>query len=97
MDAPSTFGEWLRQRRSELHLTREQFATRVGCSVSALRKIEDGERRPSGQIAELMANGLVDVFACHDAHELSVIDDRHSPVPPLGHEVTGGAHRRGRR
>jgi transcriptional regulator with XRE-family HTH domain len=58
MDGPSTFGEWLRQRRSELHLTREQFARRVGCSVSALRKIEDGERRPSDQIAELMANGL---------------------------------------
>ncbi len=58
MDSPSTFGEWLRQRRTELHLTREQFATRVGCSVSALRKIEDGERRPSGQIAELIANCL---------------------------------------
>jgi predicted ATPase/transcriptional regulator with XRE-family HTH domain len=58
MESPSTFGEWLRQRRNELHLTREQFAKRVGCSVSALRKIEDGERRPSGQIAELMANCL---------------------------------------
>jgi predicted ATPase/transcriptional regulator with XRE-family HTH domain len=58
MESPSTFGEWLRQRRSELHLTREQFAGRVGCSASALRKIEDGERRPSGQIAELMANCL---------------------------------------
>src|SRR5262249_30214931 len=49
---------WLRQSRNELHLTREQFARRVGCSVSALRKIEDSERRPSGQIAELMANCL---------------------------------------
>jgi predicted ATPase/transcriptional regulator with XRE-family HTH domain len=58
MESPSTFGEWLRQRRSELRLTREQFASRVGCSVSALRKIEDGERRPSGQIAELLANCL---------------------------------------
>src|SRR5512143_1455501 len=58
MESPSTFGEWLRQSRNELRLTREQFASRVGCSVSALRKIEDGERRPSGQIAELMANSL---------------------------------------
>ncbi len=58
MESPSTFGEWLRQSRNELHLTREQFARRVGCSVSALRKIEDGERRPSGQITELMANCL---------------------------------------
>ena len=46
MDSPVTFGEWLRQSRNELRLTREQFARRVGCSVSALRKIEDGERRP---------------------------------------------------
>ncbi len=58
MDSPVTFGEWLRQSRNELRLTREEFARRVGCSVSALRKIEDGERRPSSQIAELMANCL---------------------------------------
>ena len=53
-----TFGEWLRQQRNQLKLTREQFAERVGCSVALLRKIEDGERRPSTPIAELMANGL---------------------------------------
>src|SRR5512136_1371985 len=53
-----TFGEWLRQQRSQLRLTREQFAERVGCSVALLRKIEDGERRPSTQIAELLAHGL---------------------------------------
>ena len=58
MESPVTFGEWLRQSRNELRLTREQFAGRIGCSVSALRKIEDGERRPSVQIAELMANCL---------------------------------------
>ncbi len=58
MDSPVTFGEWLKQSRSELRLTREEFARRIGCSVSALRKIEDGERRPSGQIAELIANCL---------------------------------------
>src|SRR5512143_3690554 len=53
-----TFGEWLRQQRDLRRLTREEFSRRVGCSVSALRKIEYGERRPSAQIAELMANGL---------------------------------------
>jgi transcriptional regulator with XRE-family HTH domain len=58
IESPVTFGDWLRQRRNELRLTREQFAERVGCSVALLRKIEDGERRPSIQIAELMANGL---------------------------------------
>jgi predicted ATPase/transcriptional regulator with XRE-family HTH domain len=58
MDIPTTFGEWLRQSRSERRLTREEFARRVGCSVSLLRKIEGGERRPSSQIAELIANCL---------------------------------------
>jgi predicted ATPase/DNA-binding XRE family transcriptional regulator len=53
-----TFGEWLQQQRSLRRLTREEFASRVGCSVSALQKIEYGERRPSVQIAELMANCL---------------------------------------
>src|SRR5512142_431622 len=53
-----TFGEWLRQQRSHRRLTREEFAKRVGCSVSAIQKIEYGERRPSAQVAELMANCL---------------------------------------
>jgi predicted ATPase/transcriptional regulator with XRE-family HTH domain len=58
MESPISFGQWLRQSRDGLGLTRKEFARRVGCSVSTLRKIEDGERRPSGQIAELMANSL---------------------------------------
>jgi predicted ATPase/transcriptional regulator with XRE-family HTH domain len=53
-----TFGEWLRGQRTACKLTREEFAKRVGCSVALLRKIENGERRPSAQIAELMANCL---------------------------------------
>ncbi|MFN8444994.1 MAG: tetratricopeptide repeat protein [Caldilineaceae bacterium] len=53
-----TFGEWLRQQRTQQHLTREQLAERVACSVALLRKVEDGERRPSTQIAELLANAL---------------------------------------
>jgi predicted ATPase/DNA-binding XRE family transcriptional regulator len=53
-----TFGEWLQQQRSLRSLTRQEFAIRVGCSVSAVRKIEYGERRPSAQIAELIANCL---------------------------------------
>jgi transcriptional regulator with XRE-family HTH domain len=53
-----TFGEWLRQQRNIRKLTRNEFAERVGCSIALLRKIEDGERRPSAQIAELIANCL---------------------------------------
>src|SRR5512143_799548 len=58
MDSPVTFGGWLFQSRNEFRLTREELAGCIGCSVSALRKIEDGERRPSVQIAELIANCL---------------------------------------
>src|SRR5512141_1972066 len=53
-----TFGEWLRGQRAARKLTREEFAKRVGCSVALLRKIENDERRPSSQIAELLANCL---------------------------------------
>ena len=52
------FGEWLLQQRNLRRLTRGEFANRVGCSIAMLRKIEDGERRPSTQIAELIANAL---------------------------------------
>lgn len=53
-----TFGEWLRGQRNERKLTRREFADRIGCSIAMLRKMEDDERRPSTQIAELIANSL---------------------------------------
>lgn len=53
-----SFGEWLRQRRTALDLTRAELAECAGCSVSAVRKIESDERRPSRQLAELLAHCL---------------------------------------
>lgn len=53
-----SFGHWLEKRRKALDLTREEFAKKVGCSASALRKIETEQRRPSKQLAELIANIL---------------------------------------
>ena len=53
-----TFGEWVKKRRKALDLTQEMLAERVGCSLSAIRKIENSERRPSRQIAELLADHL---------------------------------------
>jgi predicted ATPase/transcriptional regulator with XRE-family HTH domain len=50
-----SFGYWLRLRRKALDLTRKALADRVGCSVSTIRKLESEERRPSAQIAELLA------------------------------------------
>ncbi|MBK8782628.1 MAG: tetratricopeptide repeat protein [Anaerolineales bacterium] len=55
MQEQHSFGYWLRLKRKALDLTREALADRVGCSVSTIRKVEDEERRPSAQIAELLA------------------------------------------
>lgn len=58
MEVLPSFGEWLRDRRKRVGLTQGELAARVGCSVSAIRKIESGLRRPSRQIAELVARSL---------------------------------------
>lgn len=52
------FGEWLKERRKSLDLTQDELAERAGCSVFALRKLESGERRPSKQLAALLAEAL---------------------------------------
>ena len=53
-----SFGTWVRRQRKALDLTQQELAQRVGCSVSAILKIEADERRPSRQIAELLAQHL---------------------------------------
>lgn len=53
-----SFGEWLRERREASDLTREELASRVGCSLETIRKIERGARRPSKQIAMRLADQL---------------------------------------
>ncbi len=55
---PVSVGGWLKQRRKALDLTQVELAQRAGCSVFALRKIEAGERRPSKQLAGLLARAL---------------------------------------
>ena len=54
----ATFGPWLKARRKELDLTRVQLASQVGCAEITLEKIERDQRRPSKQIAELLADAL---------------------------------------
>jgi predicted ATPase/transcriptional regulator with XRE-family HTH domain len=58
MERYDSFGEWLRQRRRALDLTRAELGQCASYSVSALRKIETDERRPSRQMAELLARCL---------------------------------------
>jgi predicted ATPase/transcriptional regulator with XRE-family HTH domain len=52
------FGSWLREYRRTRDLTRQDLAELIGCSVETIRKIEAGERRPSKQIARLLAERL---------------------------------------
>ena len=53
-----SFGTWIKRRRKALDLTQQELAQRVGCSNSLIFKIESDERRPSRQIAELLAEHL---------------------------------------
>jgi predicted ATPase/transcriptional regulator with XRE-family HTH domain len=53
-----TFGQWVKYRRKSLDMTQEQLAHQVGCSAAAIKKIESNERRPSRQIAGLLAEQL---------------------------------------
>jgi predicted ATPase/transcriptional regulator with XRE-family HTH domain len=58
LEGPIHFGEWVKLRRKALDLTQEELGRQAGCSVFALRKIESGERRPSKQLAGLLATPL---------------------------------------
>ncbi len=53
-----SFGEWMKRARKELDLSQAELAARVGCAVVTIQKIEQGGRRPSRQIAELLCRHL---------------------------------------
>lgn len=67
MSSASTFGSWLRQRRNETGVTQEELADELGFSLALLRKLESAERRPSGQIANLVAQYFQIPADEHDA------------------------------
>jgi len=58
MDLPTSFGYWVRRRHKALDLTQGELARLVGCAEVTIQKIEADERRPSSQIAELLAEHL---------------------------------------
>lgn len=62
-----SFGTWIKRRRKALDLTQQELAARIGCSLSLIFKIESDERRPSRQIAQLLADHLE---IPHDQREL---------------------------
>jgi predicted ATPase/transcriptional regulator with XRE-family HTH domain len=54
----SAFNQWIKQRRRALDLTQVDLADCVGCSTATIQKIEMGERRPSRQVAQRLAECL---------------------------------------
>jgi predicted ATPase/transcriptional regulator with XRE-family HTH domain len=53
-----SFGYWVLRRRKALDLTRNELARLVSCAPETIKKIERDERRPSLQMAELLAETL---------------------------------------
>lgn len=59
LNTPDSFGSWVRSRRRQLDLTQLELGKRAGCSEAAIRKIEANERKPSHQLAGLLADALL--------------------------------------
>ncbi len=57
-DGTVDFGKWLRQERRVLDLTQETFADQVGIARITLRKIENGELKPSHELALLLVEKI---------------------------------------
>jgi transcriptional regulator with XRE-family HTH domain len=58
MEAYPAFGYGIKRLRKALDLTQEALAHCVGCSLMTIRKIEAGDRRPSKQLAQRLAECL---------------------------------------
>jgi predicted ATPase/transcriptional regulator with XRE-family HTH domain/Flp pilus assembly protein TadD len=82
-----SFGMWVKRRRKALDLTQQELAKQIGCSPSLIFKIESDERRPSRQMAELLAEKL-DIPADQRPLFLKTARQEKSPdslgaIPPL--------------
>ena len=96
MSQVGSFGAWLGQQRKAQQLTQADLAGRLGYSVETIKKIEEGKRRPSRQLAEAVANwiGIADeqrmlfVQFCRDLAPTS-------PDVPWSVEPTAAATHRG--
>ena len=53
-----SFGYWVRRQRLALDLTQADLARRVNCATVTIAKIERDQRRPSRQLANLLAATL---------------------------------------
>jgi predicted ATPase/DNA-binding XRE family transcriptional regulator len=57
-ETTSSFGYWVRRQRLALDLTQADLARLVNCAKITITKIEHDERRPSRQMANLLADHL---------------------------------------
>lgn len=58
MEEQITFGQWVKQRRKAINLTQTELGNLVFCSAVMIKKIEGNQRRPSVQVAKLLARYL---------------------------------------
>ena len=54
----TTFGQWIKKRRKSLDLTQQELAKRVGCATITIQLLEANKRRPSKQMAGILAEQL---------------------------------------
>ena len=79
-----TFGAWLKQYRRQQDLTQQELADQLGVSINTVRKIERDERRPSKQLAEIMA----ETFNIHQEKQAAFIPfARFEPHTPESSEA----------
>ncbi|HEU4322971.1 MAG TPA: tetratricopeptide repeat protein [Roseiflexaceae bacterium] len=58
MTKEASFGGWLRRLRRARDLTQEALAEQAGCAAATLRAVESGRRRPSCELAAILAERL---------------------------------------
>lgn len=58
MEEEFSIGYWIKRRRKALDMTQKDLANYVGCASITIAKIESDERRPSTEMAELLAEHL---------------------------------------
>ncbi|MCB0168079.1 MAG: AAA family ATPase, partial [Anaerolineae bacterium] len=86
MDGVTSFGAWVQQHRKALHLTQAALAQQVGCAVVTIKKIEQELRRPSPEMAELLADQLA-VAATDRPQFLAMARGQMLDVAPNGSNI----------
>ena len=92
MEYGDSFGAAVRRRREVLRLTRGALAARVCCSEATIKKIERDERRPSPEVAALLADHLLVPAGEREAFLQWARGARATPPAQLGYPPPPFAH-----